>query len=48
MLDADPKAIQHIIFTGILDQAGNTTMFLITEKAKEAMFSFSRETLRVL
>ena len=29
-LDADPKVIQHINFTGNLDQAGNKTMFFIT------------------
>ena len=26
-LDADPKAIQHINFTGNLGQAGKTTIF---------------------
>ena len=26
-LDADPKAIQQIIFTGNLDQAGNNNVF---------------------
>ena len=30
-LNADPKAIQLIIFTGNVDQAGNTTMFFIIE-----------------
>ena len=33
-LDADPRAIQQINFTVNLDRAGNTTMFLIIEKAK--------------
>ena len=33
-LDADPKAIQQINFTGNLDQAGNTTMFFIIEEEK--------------
>ena len=28
-LDAEPKAIQQINFTGNLEQAGNTTMFFI-------------------
>ena len=26
-LDADPKAVQQIYFTGNLEQAGNTTIF---------------------
>ena len=26
-LDAEPKAIQQVNFTGNLDQAGNTTIF---------------------
>ena len=28
-LDTDPKAMQQINFTSILDQAGNTTMYLL-------------------
>ena len=31
---ANPKAIQQINFTGILDQAGNMTMLFIVEEAK--------------
>ena len=34
-LDADPTAIQQINFNANLDRAGNTTMFFITEEAKE-------------
>ena len=37
-LDADPRAIQQIIFTANLDRTGNTTMFFITEEAKETVF----------
>ena len=37
VLDADPRAIQQINFTVNLDTAGNTTMFLIIEKAKETV-----------
>ena len=33
--DADSKTIQQINFTGNLDLLGNTTMFFITEEAKE-------------
>ena len=38
-LDADPKAIKEINFSGNLDQAGNTTMFFIIEEAKETIFT---------
>ena len=33
-LDADPKSIQQINFTGILDRAEGATMFFIVEEAK--------------
>ena len=33
-LDADPRAIQQINFTGNLDRAGNTRVYFILEKAK--------------
>ena len=33
-LDADPRAIQQINFTGNLDRAGNTTMFSFMKKQK--------------
>ena len=39
--DTDPRAIQQINFTANLDRAGNTTMFLITEEAKETALDFS-------
>ena len=47
-LDADPKAIQQISFTGNLDRAGNTTMFFINEKGKETILDFSQGTVRIL
>ena len=47
-LDADPKAIQQINFTGNLAQDGNTTIFFITEEAKETILDFSEGTVRVL
>ena len=47
-LDADPKAIQKINFTGNLDQAGNILMFFIVEEAKETILDFSQGTARVL
>ena len=47
-LDADPRAIQQINFTANLDRAGNTTIFFITEEAKETVFEFSQGTVKVL
>ena len=41
VLDADPKAIRQIDFTGNLDIAGNTTIFFILEEAKATNLSFS-------
>ena len=40
VLDADPRAIQQINFTANVDRDGNTTMFFITEEAKETFFEF--------
>ena len=39
-LDADPRAIQQISFTANLDRDGKTTMFFITEQAKETVLDF--------
>ena len=49
-LDADPKAIQQINFTGNLarDQSENATMFLIIEEAKETVLDFSQGTVKIL
>ena len=47
-LDADPKAVQQIIFTTNLDGDGNTTMFSIIEEAKETILDFSQGTVKVL
>ena len=47
-LDADPKAIQQINFTGNLCQDGNTVMFFITEELKGIILGFSQGTVRVL
>ena len=47
-LDADPKAIQQINFTGNLDQVGNTTMFFIIEEAKETVSDLSQGTVRAV
>ena len=40
-LDADPKAMQHLNFTGDLNWTGDTTMFFIIEEAKETILDFS-------
>ena len=37
LLDADPKTMQQINFTGNLDQAGNTTIFIIIQEANETI-----------
>ena len=47
-LDADPRALQQINFTANLDRAGNITIFLIIEEAKETIFEFSQGTIKVL
>ena len=46
-LNADPRAIQQIIFTD-LDRAGNTRMFFIIEETKETVLDFSQATVKVL
>ena len=47
-LDADPRAIQQINFIANLDRAENTTIFFVTEQAKETIFEFSQRTVKVL
>ena len=42
VFDADPRAIQLINFTANLDRDGNTTMFVVTEEAKETVLDFSQ------
>ena len=44
-LDADPEAIQQINFTGNLEEP--STIFFITEEAKETVLDFSQGTARV-
>ena len=46
--NADPKAIQQINFTANLDNAENTRIYFILEKAKGAIFEFSQGTVKVL
>ena len=51
-LDANPKAIQQIKFTGNLnrdeDVNYNTTIFFAIEEAKETTLDFSQGTVKVL
>ena len=47
-LDADPKAIQQISFTGNLDRAGNIRIYFNLEEAKETLFEFSQRSEKVL
>ena len=45
-LDADPKGIQQINFTGNLEN--NATSFFIIKESKETVFEFSLGTVKVL
>ena len=47
-LDADPRAIQLINFTGNLDRRGNTRIYFILEEAKEIVLEFLQGTVKVL
>ena len=47
-IDADPKAIQQINFTGYLNRKEGATMFFIIEEAKETVLDFSQGTVKVL
>ena len=49
-IDADLKVIQKINFTGNLawDLKANTTIFFVTDEAKETISDFSQGTVRVL
>ena len=47
-LDADPKAIQQINFTGNLDRAGRTRFYFILEDTKETAFEFLQGTINDL
>ena len=45
-LDADPKAIQQINFTGNLKQ--QATIFFVIEEANETVLDFSQRNVKVL
>ena len=46
-LDANPKAMQQINYTGNLNRAVDAKMFFITEETKETVLDFSKETVKV-
>ena len=47
-LDADPKAIQQINFTGNLNRTEGVTVFFVIEKPKETVLDFLKGTVKVL
>ena len=47
-LDADPKAIQKINFTGNITRAEGARLFFITEEVKETILDFSKRAAKVL
>ena len=47
-IDVDPKAMQHINFTGSLERDNGATLFFIIEEAKETVLDFSQGTVKVL
>ena len=47
-LDADPKAIQQINFTGNLNRAEGVTVFFVIEEPKETVLDFLKGTVKVL
>ena len=47
-LDADPKTIQQINFTGNLARGEGVRMYFITEEAKETVLDFSKGIVKVL
>ena len=46
-LDADPKAIQQVNFTGNLTRGEGARMYFIIEEAKETVLDFSKGTVKV-
>ena len=47
-LDAGPKVIQQINFTGNLCCTDGRVMFFIVEEAKETILDFPQETMKIL
>ena len=47
-LDADPRAIHQINFTGNLDRNEGATLFVFIEQSKETVFEFLQGTVKFL
>ena len=47
-LDADPKSVQEINFTGNLERDNGAIMVFIIEEAKKTVLVFSQGTVKVL
>ena len=47
-LDADPKEIKWINFTGNLDTAEGSMVFFIIKEVKQTVSDFSKRTVKVL
>ena len=49
-LDADPRAIQQIVFQGVVGGANNTKirLYTILEQSKETILEFAKGTVKVL
>ena len=47
VLDADPKSIQHIKFTGNLGRDNGVPIFFIIKEARETVLDFSQGTVKV-
>ena len=49
-LDGDPRAIQQIVFGGVVggDTVTKIKLYTILENSKETMLEFSKETAKVL
>ena len=48
MFDADPKAIQHIKFTGNPERVRETETLFILEEVKNLSWILSQRTMKVL
>ena len=46
-LDADPKVVQQMTFTGNLDRVAGATMFFVIEEAEETIFDIWQRTVKV-
>ena len=49
-LDADPRAIQQIVFQGVVGGENNTKirLYTILEKSKETILEFYKETAKAM